>query len=193
MQGMKAMNARMQDEIRVREETERRLKEALAQVERMSIEDELTGLRNRRGFLTLAEQEILLLRRQRNPFMILFADVDGLKCINDTYGHKDGDDAIRGAAKALKAALRESDVVARIGGDEFTALIVDAKEENSKVIHERIDSRLAEVNRALCRPWRLSLSVGFYCVSEDCREDVNWMMSRADEELYRRKQEKKRP
>jgi diguanylate cyclase (GGDEF)-like protein len=188
---MHEMNARMAKEIEAREESQSRLREALAQVERLSIEDELTRLRNRRGFLTLAEQQIKLLRREGRPFLVMYADLDGLKRINDTYGHKEGDLAIRSTAQVLQQALRDSDIIARLGGDEFTALIAGAGAENVEVIQRRIESCCAEANRALHRPWKLSMSMGFFLASEGEGQDLEWMMARADDELYKRKLEKR--
>lgn len=191
MRDIKDMNARMAKEIKAREETQRHLKEALAQVQIMSIEDELTHLRNRRGFLALAEQQIKLVRRQRSPFLILYADLDGLKSINDAYGHKDGDLAIRGAANALQTSLRDSDIVARLGGDEFAALICDADMETARIIADRIASGMNAVSGVLGRPWKLSLSAGFFASGADCELDLEAMLALADKELYSQKKLKK--
>jgi len=185
------INRRLEREIAEREEIQRRLSEALSQVERLSIEDELTGLHNRRGFLTLAEQEVKLLRRQNNPFVILFADLDGLKRINDTWGHRDGDLAIVTAAQALRGALRDSDLIARLGGDEFTALVCDADDLSVIGIKERIEREIERLGVELRRPWRLSMSVGFYSCGEGDDRDVAGMLERADAELYRVKQARK--
>jgi diguanylate cyclase (GGDEF)-like protein len=184
-------NARMTVEIQAREESQRRLEEALSRVAQLSIEDELTHLRNRRGFLDLAEQQIKLLRRQNCRYIMLFADVDGLKAVNDTYGHKEGDLAIRTAAKALQMALRDSDIIARLGGDEFTALVSGAGGENVEVIRQRIEACIEKLNNVLHRPWTLSLSLGFFCETDGSERDVAWMLDQADAELYKVKVERK--
>jgi diguanylate cyclase (GGDEF)-like protein len=191
MREMRELNARLLAESAARAASQRALVEALAQVERLSVEDELTKLRNRRGFLDFAEQQIKLLRRQVKPFILLYADLDGLKGINDGYGHKEGDLAIRSAARALTGALRETDVIARLGGDEFAALIVDAGAENAGVIGDRIQAAVAKLDKDLNRPWRLSLSVGFHFAAADGEQELGWMMEQADAELYRQKQLRK--
>lgn len=185
------LNEKLQREVSVREEAELKLKEALAMVEHLSIADELTGLRNRRGFFALAEQQIKYLRRQGGGFFVVYADLDGLKAINDGYGHNDGDLAIRAAGEILQRALRDSDIVARIGGDEFTALVSKAEPPNYAVIKERILEGCERKTRELGRPWKLSMSIGHYHAEEGCALSLTEMLEKADAELYKEKQAKK--
>ena len=91
----------------------------------LSIKDPLTGLHNRRGFLSLAEQQLKLSARNKRGVLLYFADLDGLKWINDTLGHQEGDNAIIEIATILKEASRESDIIARLGGDEYAVLAID--------------------------------------------------------------------
>lgn len=185
------LNEKLQSEVSVREEAELKLKEALSMVEQLSIADELTGLRNRRGFFTLAEQQIKYLRRQGGGFFVVYADLDGLKAINDGYGHTDGDLAIRSAGEILQRALRDSDIVARIGGDEFTALVSKADPPNYAVIKERILEGCVRRTRELGRPWKISMSIGHFHAEEGCALSLTEMLEKADAELYREKQAKK--
>jgi diguanylate cyclase (GGDEF)-like protein len=185
------LNAELRNEISVRENAERKLREALSMVEQLSIEDELTGLRNRRGFFALAEQQIKFLNRQGCGYIVLYADLDGLKTINDKWGHRDGDLAIRSAGEILQRALRESDIVARLGGDEFTALVNHANPPNYSTIKERIEEGCARKSGELGRPWRLSMSIGHYHVTKGCELSLAEMLERADAELYREKQARK--
>jgi diguanylate cyclase (GGDEF)-like protein len=187
----KSLNDELRKEIQAREETEGRLKSALALVERLSVEDELTHLHNRRGFLAAAEQQMRFLRRQGMGFSILYADLDGLKAINDRYGHLEGDTAIRAAGEALSGALRESDIVARLGGDEFTAFVSDMDPPDGAGIRRRIEARCEAKNAELKRPWRLSMSIGFYHAPIECELSLPEMLDLADAELYKEKQRKK--
>jgi diguanylate cyclase (GGDEF)-like protein len=191
LQGMRQLNSEMAREIAAREKSEARLKEALALVEQMSIEDDLTGLCNRRGFLTLAEQQIKFLRRQKVDFIVLYIDLDGLKLINDGYGHKEGDLAIQAAAKVLRGALRDSDILARLGGDEFTALASKADPGTLEDVKERLAELIDDFNRVSGKAWKLSMSLGHFYARPDCRFGVSRMLELADAELYAEKQEKR--
>lgn len=191
MRNMRELNLEMSREIAARKESEEKLKDALVRLEQTSIEDELTHLYNRRGFLTLAEQQVKYLRRQNDCYFILFTDLDGLKGINDRWGHQEGDVAIRTAARILRSALRDSDIVGRLGGDEFTALINKALPPSFEAIKERIRYICDRENAELARPWKVSMSIGHFCAEPGCTLSVKEMLERADAELYEQKQLKK--
>ena len=89
----------------------------------MAVRDELTGLTNRRGFLTLADQQLKLALREKLPLLLVFIDMDGLKAINDKLGHAVGDRALVDLGDVIRETFRESDVIGRLGGDEFVALV----------------------------------------------------------------------
>ena len=110
---------------------------------RMSVVDELTGLYNRRGFFTLGLKEYQRAKRRKLEFLIIFADLDGLKKINDTFGHDVGDQYLRDAAGFLKESFRSSDFLARIGGDEFAIIAYETGRVSSDGIRRRIDGQLA--------------------------------------------------
>ena len=185
------LNTELVQEIAAREESERKLKDAISLVEQMSIQDELTGLYNRRGFHALAEQQLKYLRRLKSGYFIIYADLDGLKIINDTWGHDDGDLAIVSAADVLRKALRESDIVARMGGDEFTALVNQADPPNFETIKQRILDVCAVKSAALNKPWALAISIGHYYAKPGCEMDLIEMLKVADSEMYKEKQRKK--
>ncbi len=126
----------------------------------LSITDPLTGLHNRRGFLSLAEQQLKLSDRNKRGMQLYFADLDGLKWINDTLGHEEGDKALIEAATVFKETFRTSDIMARLGGDEFAALAVDITEENSEIFTARLQSLIDTRNNQENRRYRLSISVG---------------------------------
>jgi two-component system cell cycle response regulator len=122
--------------------------------------DELTGLYNRRGFLRLAEHQVKLSRRKGRGYSVTFVDLDGLKKINDLHGHLEGDEALREAAEVLRASFRESDVLARTGGDEFVALTIETDAEDEQPIRERLLRSIARHNARSGKPYSLGMGVG---------------------------------
>lgn len=108
-----------------------------ATLQSLSLLDDLTGLRNRRGFFTLAEQHLKMAHRTGQPFLLAFIDLDGLKQINDTLGHPEGDLALLETASVLRDTFRQSDILARLGGDEFAALAIGASEEGAEILRKR--------------------------------------------------------
>ena len=131
-----------------------------AELRRMSVTDDLTGLNNRRGFFMLAEQEMKLARRLKKDLLLVFVDLDDFKSINDTHGHHVGDQALAETADILRTTFRESDVLARLGGDEFVALAMFSPEETDDVIETRLHQTLAEHNGRAGRRYALSISTG---------------------------------
>ena len=122
--------------------------------------DELTGLPNRRAFITLSEQALKLATRMYRDVLMIFIDVDHLKDINDTWGHLAGDRALIDTARVLRESCREADIVARLGGDEFVALLTVDSDQTAELICKRIKSRVDKHNRETERGYTLSLSVG---------------------------------
>ena len=136
----------------------------LDEIRSLSLSDELTGLRNRRGFFTLAEQRLQLLERRGSLCVLVFADVDGLKAANDTLGHEAGDRLLVDAARVLNATFRRTDLVARLGGDEFVVLVDEADDDDIQGVLDRIqhqiDLRNAEADGTIPH---LSISAGALC------------------------------
>jgi diguanylate cyclase (GGDEF)-like protein/PAS domain S-box-containing protein len=169
--------------------TERKhLEEALRS---LSLTDELTGLYNRRGFSTLAERHLSLARRKGQELLLVLADIDGLKAINDTFGHAAGDQVVIDAANVLKGTYRRVDIVARIGGDEFTAFPVEAGPESADILMNRLQDNVAKHNERYTRPFRLSMSVGIGRIDPADCPNVQRLLAEADRELYRRKRDRK--
>lgn len=158
----------------------------------LSIEDDLTGLYNRRGFLALAEQQLKIARRKKQPLLLIFGDLDGLKEINDTFGHDTGNRAIVEAAEVLRATFRESDILARLGGDELVALLHADGEMKDQDLIARLEERVAEKNAAPDHPFELGISLGMaeFAPGEDVT--LEQLMKRADEAMYTEKRRKKR-
>lgn len=130
----------------------------------VAIGDSLTGLSNRRGFETLGGRLMDIARRIDVPLAVVYADIDNLKPINDEFGHEAGDAALIEIAEILETTLRESDVIARVGGDEFCALLADAAANDAVVAAARIQREIEKRNAISDRPYKLSISVG---ISQD--------------------------
>ena len=168
-----------------RDITERKLQEE--RLKDMAILDELTGLYNRRGFLALASQQLKQAKRAKRQALLVFADVNGLKRINDTHGHADGDRALITAAEVFNRTFRDSDVIARIGGDEFAILALEADTDGVEAINDRLRAALDYVNRANTRGYDISVSIGIVPFDPDQHSSVEELMAYADREMYEHK------
>lgn len=164
----------------------------------LSLHDDLTGLYNRRGLLTLAEQLAREAERARRGFDVVFADLDGLKRINDTLGHPEGDRAIRDAARLIRASFRDADVVARLGGDEFVMLVLDdaaapAGEQGApaRASVARLMEALARHNTTVPRPYPLALSLGFSRFDPAAPQGIEALLKAADQQMYLQKHGKR--
>ena len=154
-----------------------------------SMKDELTGLYNRRGFLAFAEEQIKLACSGRRELFVIFADVDGLKAINDRYGHGEGDRALKKAAEVLLTVFRDTDLVARLGGDEFAILALDCSPAGLVRINAHFDKALRIIND-LDNSWKLSISIGTVHVDSNHQLSITELLSRADKMMYSQKREK---
>ena len=166
------------------------LQKAQVALEQLASVDELTGLHNRRGFLALAAQSIKLAHRSQESFALVFADLDGLKKINDTLGHADGDLAISDAAHVLSDSFRHCDVLGRLGGDEFAILMSDADEQSAQIVKKRLADKVDKLNAERHRPYTLSLSVGMMICNSDEKVSLEVLLSRADALMYEEKKKK---
>ena len=173
----------------IRDTTER--KRAEAEILALSITDPLTGLHNRRGFLSLVEQQLKISDRNKQGVQLYFADLDGLKLINDTLGHVEGDKALIEAATLFKETFRTSDIIARLGGDEFAALAIDATRENSEIFTDRLKYLIDTRNKQEKRRYKLSISVGFSFYDPENPCSLDELMAHADKLMYEQKQNKK--
>jgi diguanylate cyclase (GGDEF)-like protein/PAS domain S-box-containing protein len=146
--------------------------------------DDLTGLSNRRGFRTHAERICAAQRRSSQPLMLVAIDLDYLKAINDTWGHEAGDQAILLLATALQGSFRSSDVIARVGGDEFLCLLPNAGDDDVTQIRFRIASRLARLLEDLPQEFPLSATVGVAVAPPRSEVILDSLMREADRALY---------
>jgi diguanylate cyclase (GGDEF)-like protein len=146
--------------------------------------DELTGLHNRRGFVTLATQDLGVARREKRPLLVAFGDLDDLKGINDTLGHAEGDAALRDVAGILRRTFRDSDLIARIGGDEYAVLVRSAESNGVEALRRRLNHQLTDFNGSTTRRYRISISIGFARRQAETVTSVESLLSLADRALY---------
>ncbi|MEW6185768.1 MAG: PAS domain S-box protein [Thermodesulfobacteriota bacterium] len=159
----------------------------------LSLIDDLTGLYNRRGFLTLAEQTLKTAGRMNRGAFLLFVDMDHLKSINDFYGHLEGDHALIEVSRVIRENFRDPDIVARIGGDEFVILAVEgANEAGPELFLERLQKGLLHHNDNNERPYTLSLSMGISSYHPSCPISIEALLDQADKNMYKEKQTKKK-
>ena len=153
----------------------------------LSLVDDLTGLYNRRGFLSLGTSHLHLAQRASRRFVLLYADVDGLKEINDTFGHREGDVAIIKTAEILRTTFRHSDVVARLGGDEFVVIAVEAASDTDQQMLNRLQAQIDAFNADSRLAYDLSLSAGIAGYESTSPLKLEEMLAEADRALYARK------
>ena len=168
------------------------LKEAEANMRAMSLRDDLTGLYNRRGFFSLAEQQARLSQRSGHNMLLFYCDLDAMKSINDTLGHHEGDRALTDVAAILRETFRESDIIARIGGDEFAILANESDDTSVGMLRMRLEKNLIAFADRAGRPYDISLSIGVATYDPLLSESLDKVLSRADDLMYRQKQARRR-
>ncbi len=157
----------------------------------LSLIDDLTGLYNRRGFADLGEQHLKLARRSGRAVILVYLDVDRLKTINDTLGHHVGDRALMRVADLLRDTFRRSDIVARIGGDEFAVLALEASEESEAELIKRLREKVTELNQWSREPYWLSVSIGTARFDGMGRARLDDLLTEADQAMYQEKRAKR--
>ena len=157
----------------------------------LSLVDELTGLYNRRGFLTLAEQQLKIANRMQRPMLLLFVDLDYLKSINDTFGHQEGDKAINEVGRIMKRNFRDADIVARLGGDEFVVLVVEPGEATPDMFISRLQSTLDARNACEGMRYQLSMSIGVEIYEPRHPCTIDDLLQHADLAMYEQKRNRK--
>lgn len=164
----------------------------LSALRSLSLIDDLTGLYNRRGFVDLGEQHMSLARRTHRGVTLVYIDLDRFKTINDTLGHHVGDRALRKVTEVLRATFRRSDLIARMGGDEFAVLALEASGDDSKLLIRRLREQVEEFNRTTREPYQLSLSVGMSRFDGESRMRLDELLAQADGAMNEEKREKRR-
>jgi two-component system, cell cycle response regulator len=158
-------------------------------LQNLSLIDDLTGLCNRRGFLTLAEQHLRMIQR-KGAALLIYMDLDDLKLINDSFGHLEGNRALVVTANVLRACFRQSDILARLGGDEFCVLMTDAGQDSAQQVRKRLQQRVDFVNALSSWKFRLSLSVGIADVPVVHQPSFDQLLRIADKHMYEEKRNK---
>jgi diguanylate cyclase (GGDEF)-like protein len=184
--------------IQARRTIERQLQSALEELEKyneqlsnISETDEMTKLLNRRGFMAHARHMLGMARRMKKDGLLFFADLDGLKGINDTYGHEEGDNAITVVAVILKKAFRDMDIIARLGGDEFTVFAMNAGPGMIETFERRIAGYVDDYNKDSGKPYKVSVSIGGVPFVHTDNVSIETLMNKADVLLYQQKKDKK--
>ncbi|MBN2509254.1 MAG: GGDEF domain-containing protein, partial [Spirochaetales bacterium] len=164
---------------------------AREKLERLAVMDELTGLYNRRGFMTVANQQVNLIHRRENDVLLVFLDLDGLKHINDNFGHASGDIAIKAFADILVSVFRNTDIIGRLGGDEFTVLAIDCTIDEYDTILKRMENAIHAYNQTGKQEFTLSVSTGAAPYKPDSKFTLDELLEEADAQLYKMKKKKK--
>ncbi len=177
-------NEELRIEIAGRKQIEEKLRAA-------AITDELTGLLNRRGFFNLADHQLKIAQRTGKELLFCYGDLDGLKLINDLFGHATGDQAIIDTAEVLGKTFRRSDLLARIGGDEFVVLANETARESEEALASRLQENISRHNQQSKRRYNLSISLGILRYNPERHATIDELLAKADRLMYRQKQAKK--
>jgi diguanylate cyclase (GGDEF)-like protein/PAS domain S-box-containing protein len=186
-------------DITARKKAERQLHKALVELERVnqelisqSLTDDLTGLHNRRGFFTLGQQTLKIAKRLHDNVCLLYLDIDDLKVTNDTWGHKAGDKVLADFGHIVREAFRESDIIGRIGGDEFAVLILTSSPKRDRVLLERLKEKLTAYNQKKTNKFKISVSIGLVRRAARRQPSLDNLIRLADRRMYRQKRRKRK-
>ena len=162
----------------------------LTEIRAVALIDELTGLYNRRGFLALAHQQLRVAERLGSRLSQIFVDLDGLKRINDRFGHPAGDRALVETAQLLRETFRDSDIIARLGGDEFAVLTMDSVEHDAQTMLGRLAAAVEAHNAWHNRDFAISFSTGVARYDGASPSSVGQLLAEADSWMYEQKRSK---
>jgi diguanylate cyclase (GGDEF)-like protein/PAS domain S-box-containing protein len=169
----------------IRDITDR--KRVYEQLHSLAMTDPLTGIANRRRFLDIAELELVRSRRYRHPLSLLLIDIDRFKDVNDTYGHAIGDQALLCATKAFHELMRDNDLAARIGGDEFVILLPETDEKFARILAQRLCNHIAKVDIP-CNEEHIGITVCIGCgMVKDEDKSIEEALERADQAMLESK------
>ena len=154
------------------------------EIRSLLLRDYLTGLYNRRGFFTLVEHLFKVAKRQNKGMFMLYADLDNLKRINDTWGHQEGDSALIDVANILKKNYRESDIIARIGGDEFVVIPVGTEGDRVELILHRLHKAVELHNLKSSHEYKISISAGLSFYNPENPSSIDELLAQGDKSMY---------
>jgi diguanylate cyclase (GGDEF)-like protein len=155
--------------------------------------DELTGIANRRGFMSLAQPTLNLCTRERLPASLVFFDLNDFKPINDQFGHAEGDWALRCFADQMEKAFRDADVFARIGGDEFAVLLTNLKQEQAAKMISRLEHTIARFCQKADRGYDITFAFGVVEYDPDVHHGIEALLADGDALMYERKKQNRSP
>lgn len=167
------------------------LEYAVNRLGRLYTRDTFSGIYNRNGFVKATENLYNKCIKDQSEIMLMFIDLDGLKIINDTYGHSTGDIAICNIADVLKESCEKNEIFCRFGGDEFIVFGADYSENNAKKLTRKINSKIKEINNKKENPFELSASIGYVIATPRPGEDIFYFVTEADKKMYSEKRKKK--
>ncbi len=167
-------------------------KKMIEELRTLSLKDDLTGLFNRRGFFTVASEFLKLADRRKRRAFLLFMDVDNLKRINDTLGHHRGDQALVEIANILRKTFRRSDVIGRMGGDEFAVFPLETTRDCVSGIEDRLRKNVVNFNKEKNNLFELSVSIGVSFYDPLHPSSIDELLVRADKVMYEEKSRKRR-
>lgn len=166
----------------------KRMEEKLQKLNRI---DSLTGCYSRGYGLELLDRQIKLSHRSKSPLLLAFLDIDRFKEINDTFGHDEGDKALKEVAELFKSTLREVDIICRMGGDEFLLIFPDNSLKEAPLIKERLNRGLIKLDQTSKKPYKIELSIGLSCYDPDNPQSMDELIRIADKKMYEEKKNKK--
>jgi diguanylate cyclase (GGDEF)-like protein len=188
---VKERTAELSKTVKILEENIAKRKKMEEKLYIMSLTDELTGVYNRRGFFTIAENRLKIAKRQKSELLLLYADLDNLKEINDKFGHEEGDNLLKDTVNILKSIYRECDIIARIGGDEFVVFPVGTNKSHIEIITSRLQKTIEDINAKRDQSYKLSLSVGISAYDPETVTSIDGLLAEADRLMYKHKIRKK--
>jgi len=162
------------------------------ELEKLAHFDILSGCCSRGYGLDLLEQQIKTAKRKKTPVLLFYLDVDDFKCINDTFGHKEGDMILKEGVKLFKSTLREIDIICRMGGDEFLLIFPDSSLDDAPLIRERLSKNLEKLNQKLAKPYKIDFSIGLSYYNPSTPLSIEELIRIADENMYEDKSKKKK-
>lgn len=169
-----------------------RIAEAELQALELATVDELTGIYNRRGFFSMAERTLSLCQRQQLPLTLVFLDLNEFKPINDRFGHAEGDKALKLFARLLGEVCRQTDIAARMGGDEFVLLLANAGQQDVNRVLSRFADLIEQANDAQELGYTISFSHGEVPLEAGRHQTLDDLLAEGDALMYKRKQQGKR-
>jgi diguanylate cyclase (GGDEF)-like protein len=164
-----------------------KLKRAEVKMRELALIDVLTGILNRRGFLTFAEHLMKLSDRTQRGLILIYADLDNMKWINDEFGHEEGDRALVTTADVLEKTFRNSDIIGRVGGDEFAVLALEARSESLDVLRKRLKENLERTKYNVDSMRKLTFSLGIIYYDPEKPQTIEELLRRADRLMYEEK------